>query len=138
MEKNFSRKRNRTRPRKGRMIKCPECMTLMERVSQKHNLHATTLEQLKEQGIARRNARLLLLQQTAVSLSSTWLEAFWCNGCQNSNWFVVTKVDKEYHLIEAELKNWKQSNGTLDPNHLNPSVSQFTLKNSKGTRQPYQ
>ncbi len=138
MEQSPSHKRNRKRPAKGRKIKCPECLTLMERVSQKHHLHATTIEQLKEQGFARRNASLILLQQTAVSLASTWLEAFWCNGCQDSNWYHVTKVDKDYHLVLAELKNWKQSNGTLDPDHPNASVSQFTLKHAKGTKQPFQ
>jgi hypothetical protein len=81
--------------------------------------------------MGRRQALLLVSTQSSVALSGEWLEAFWCDHCQQTKWYHVRKVgDRAYHLKLAPVELWQQVAGVIHP-HGNPSVSEFTLRQSR-------
>lgn len=121
--------RNRKRS-KRRAIYCPEHGCYMDSRSQKHSLFADTPGQLQERGMRRREAQMLLAAKTAIHLEGEWLEAFWCEQCQETKWYRVRKQENSYILSVAPAELWQRATGVINP-HGNPSVSEFTLRNSR-------
>lgn len=79
----------------------------------------------------RKNALLLMANQTAVSLEGEWLEAFWCAECQQTKWYHVRKKDdRTYQVSVAPQELWQQAQGVIDPKG-NPSVGEFTRKQAR-------
>ena len=68
----------------------------MDSVSQKYGLFAEKPGQLQARGIARREAMILVAAKTTVSLEGEWLEAFWCQECQETRWYHVHKLNSKY------------------------------------------
>jgi len=137
LQKRCNRNRKRS---KRRAIFCPIHDCVLDSVSQKHSLFADRAGQLQERGISRRNALMLVANQSAVMLSGEWLEAFWCAECQETRWYHVRKQDKSnssqaaaYHLSIAPQELWQQVTGVIHPSG-NPSVSEFTRKQSRMLR----
>jgi hypothetical protein len=123
-------KRNRRRSQR-RAIFCPVHDCYMDSVSQKYSMYAETAGQLQERGIGRKTAILLMATNTTVPLTGEWLEAFWCEHCQQTEWYHVKKVgDRAYSLSAAPGELWQQVQGVTHPRG-NPSVSEFTLKASR-------
>jgi hypothetical protein len=82
--------------------------------------------QLQERGMSRRNALMLVTSQTTVALKGEWLEAFWCEHCQQTKWYHVRKSDRgNYELSPAPQELWQQVSGVIDAQG-NPSVGEFT------------
>jgi len=80
--------------------------------------------------MGRRNAQMLVASKTAVHLDGEWLEAFWCEECQETKWYHVHKSsDRTYNLSVAPIELWQQATGVINP-FGNPSVGEFTLRNS--------
>jgi hypothetical protein len=103
----------------------------MDSVSRKYMLFADQATQLQERGMGRRRSLLLVATQSSVSLPGEWLEAFWCDHCQQTRWFHVRKLgDRDYHVSLAPVELWQQVAGVIHP-HGNPSVSQFTRQQSR-------
>jgi hypothetical protein len=123
--------RNRKRS-KRRAIHCPRHGCPIHSVSQKYQLFADQAEQLQQQGIARRNALMLIATQTTVPLEGEWLEAFWCDQCQDTKWYHIQKNDRIYEASIAPPELWQRVNGVISP-HYNPSVSEFTQRHSRMT-----
>jgi hypothetical protein len=122
--------RNRKRS-KRRAIYCPIHGCYMDSVSQKYSMYAETADQLQESGVGRRAALLLMATQTTVSLTGEWLEAFWCEGCQQKEWYHVKRVGNTAYAVKpAPAELWHQVQGVIHP-HGNPSVGEFTRKASK-------
>jgi hypothetical protein len=127
--------RNRKRS-KRRAIYCLEHGCSIESVSQKYSLFADSAVQLQERGMGRRQALLLVSTQSAVSLRGEWLEAFWCDHCQETRWYHVRKVGdsitkhRAYQLSLAPVELWQQVAGVVHPQG-NPSVSEFTRRQSR-------
>ena len=72
-----------------------------------------------------------MANQTTVTLDREWLEAFWCSGCQKTEWYHVCKTgDRAYTLRIAPSELWQQAQGVLDPRG-NPSVGEFTRRQSR-------
>jgi hypothetical protein len=123
-------KRNRKRSRR-RAIFCPVHGTYLDSVSQKYSIYADQPGQLQERGIAPTTARLLMAQQVTVGLTGEWIEAFWCEHCQQQEWYHVKKTgDRAYEIVLAPAELWQQVQGVTHPRG-NPSVSEFTLKASQ-------
>jgi len=100
-------------------------------VSQKYQLFADQAGQLQQRGMSRRNALMLVTNQTAVPLEGEWLEAFWCEQCQEKRWYHVRKTDeRNYNISLAPNELWQQVTGVINA-HGNPSVGEFTLRNAK-------
>ncbi|BAZ81242.1 MAG: hypothetical protein VKL60_06245 [Sphaerospermopsis sp.] len=127
MQRRCDRNRNRS---KRRAIYCPVHNCYMDSMSQKYSLFAERPGQLQERGIRRKEALMLIAAKTAVPLEGEWLEAFWCEDCQETKWYHVRKRESVYHLSLAPTELWQQATGVIDP-HRNPSVSEFTFKQSR-------
>ncbi len=128
MQRRCDRNRKRS---KRRAIYCPIHGCHLDSVSQKYSMFADTAGQLQQRGISRQNARMLVANQTAVSLGGEWLEAFWCDQCQATNWYHVQKCkDQTYDVSVAPMELWKQAIGVINPDG-NPSVGEFTRRNAR-------
>jgi hypothetical protein len=127
VQKRCDRNRNRS---KRRAIYCPVHNCYMDSMSQKYSLFAERPGQLQERGIRRREALMLVAAKTAVPLEGEWLEAFWCEDCQETKWYHVRKRESVYELSLAPTELWQQATGVINP-HRNPSVSEFTFKQSR-------
>lgn len=121
--------RNRKRS-KRRAIYCPIHGCYIDSMSQKYGLFAEQPGQLQQRGINRREALMLVAAKTAVPLDGEWLEAFWCEECQETKWYHVCKCDSNYELSLAPPELWQQATGVMHPNG-NPSVGEFTSRHSR-------
>jgi hypothetical protein len=132
---NFSAiqaKRNRKRS-KRRAIFCPEHDCYMDSVSQKYSMYADTVGQLHDRGVSHRTALLLMATYTTVPLTGEWLEAFWCDHCQQKIWYHVKRLENAtYEIKPAPAELWRQVQGVIHP-YGNPSVGEFTRKAAKMT-----
>lgn len=122
--------RNRKRSQR-RAIYCPTHGCFLDSVSRKYGLFADCPGQLQQRGMGRKTALLLMAENTAVSLDGEWLEAFWCQGCQEKRWYHVRKTgDRTYALAAAPRELWQQVPGVIDPRG-NPSVGEFTRRHAR-------
>ncbi|MGB3639023.1 MAG: hypothetical protein WBA39_15820, partial [Rivularia sp. (in: cyanobacteria)] len=101
-------------------------------------LFASHPGQLQQKGIGRLHAKILIASQTAVLLEDEWLEAFWCDECQQTKWYRV-KIGKNslknggrtsYSISLAPEQLWEQAVG-VDETRGNPSVSEFTRRHAR-------
>ena len=121
-----NRKRSKRRP-----IYCPIEGAHLDSVSPKHSLFANLSEQLQARGMSRKTSLLLMSTRSTVSLDGEWLEAFWCQECQKTQWYHVRKTGpRAYNLSIPPPELWQQAQGVLDPNG-NPSVGEFTRRQSR-------
>ncbi|MGC1308444.1 MAG: hypothetical protein WA885_14560 [Phormidesmis sp.] len=126
------KRRNRKRS-KRRAIYCPIHGCYVDSVSQKHRLYADKAEQLRSRGMGRSASVRVMANYTTVPLQGEWLEAFWCEECQQNEWYWVTQsVDKTYTLSTIPENLWHQAQGVILPSG-NPTVSEFTRRQSKRT-----
>lgn len=126
------RSQNRNRS-KRRAIFCPVHQIYLDSVSQKYPLYANKAEHLQQRGVGRRLALTLVAEMGAVPLQGEWLEAFWCNHCEASQWYYVRKTDaNRYAIVPAPEHLWQQAAGVILPTG-NPSVGQFTRRLARQT-----
>ncbi|MBF2066470.1 MAG: hypothetical protein IGS39_18920 [Calothrix sp. C42_A2020_038] len=128
MQRRCDRNRKRS---KRRAIYCPIHNCYLESRSPKHKLFADKAGQLQQRGMSRKNALMMVAKQTTVLIQKEWLEAFWCEQCQETKWYHVCQVsEREYKLCLAPQELWQQVTGVIDPNG-NPSVGEFTRRQSR-------
>lgn len=126
-----TKRRDRNRKRsKRRAIFCPTHQCYLDSVSQKHTIYADKADQLQSRGITRKKALLLVATKTTIPLTGEWLEAFWCEHCQEKQWYHVHKRDQEYQISLASPELWQQATGVISIQG-NPSVSEFTRRQSR-------
>jgi len=118
--------RNRKRS-KRRAIYCLVHGCYLDSVSPKYSLYADDSEELEKRGIGKQNAHLLLATKTTVPLNGEWLEAFWCQECQNTKWYRVKKHFATYSVVRASAELWQKAMGVINPEG-NPSVGEFTRR----------
>jgi hypothetical protein len=83
--------------------------------------------------MGRRTALTLVADRGTVSLVGEWLEAFWCDHCQSTQWYHVRKIDaNRYSLTPAPTDLWMQATGVILPSG-NPSVGEFTRRQARQT-----
>ncbi len=129
LEKRCDRNRKRS---KRRPIYCLVHGCCIDSVSQKYTLFAEHAGQLQQRGMGRKTALMVMSTRVTVGLKGEWLEAFWCNECQKTKWYLVQKHDLTYELSIAPSELWQQVSGVIQP-HGNPSVGEFTLRQSRMT-----
>ncbi|KAF3889686.1 MULTISPECIES: hypothetical protein [Nostocales] len=127
MQRRCDRNRKRS---KRRAIYCPIHGCNLDSVSQKYTLFADKAGQLQQRGMGRKSSLLLIGRKTTVLLTGEWLEAFWCQHCQETKWYHVRKGDNIYELSVAPLELWQQAMGVI-PLQGNPSVGEFSLRHSR-------
>ncbi len=122
--------RNRKRS-KRRAIYCLVHGCYIDSMSKKYQLFADSPGQLQQRGMSRHNALMLVTSQTTVPINGEWLEAFWCDQCQETKWYHIHKSDERtYELSLAPRELWQQVSGVIDANG-NPSVGEFTRRHSR-------
>lgn len=129
MQKRCDKNRKRS---KRRGIYCPLHNCYLHSVSQKHPLYANKVEHLQQQGVGKRSALMLIANQSAVTLSNAWLEAFWCDSCQETKWYHIRKVDSTYYVSAVPPELWQRAIGAIDAEG-NPSVGEFTRRQARAT-----
>ncbi|WP_396135877.1 hypothetical protein, partial [Chamaesiphon sp. VAR_69_metabat_338] len=73
----------------------------------------------------------LVSARMAVPIAGEWIEAFWCEECQDTKWYHVCKgEDRTFQVTIAPRDLWQYASGAIDPDG-NPSVGQFTRRNSR-------
>jgi hypothetical protein len=128
-------KRNRSRS-KRRAIFCPIHGCHLDSGSQKHSIYADQVAHLQQRGLSKRNATMALSDRTTVSITGEWIESFWCEQCQKTEWYHVKRKEIEgrsgshYELLSVAPEVWQQATGVIDVNG-NPSVSAFTRRQSR-------
>lgn len=127
MQKRCNRNRKRSQKR---AIYCPEHGCYLVSTSQKYPLFADTAGQLQERGMGQLNARLLIAAKTTVPMTGEWLEAFWCEDCQETKWYRVRKHERIYELSVAPSELWQRVTGVTYPDG-NPTVGEFTQRQSR-------
>ncbi|MBW4644894.1 MAG: hypothetical protein KME23_18200 [Goleter apudmare HA4340-LM2] len=128
MQRRCDRNRNRS---KRRNICCPLHNCYLHSVSQKYQMFADCPGQLQKRGMSRRSALMLVANKTTVPLEGEWLEAFWCDRCQQTKWYHVCKgSDRTYKLTAAPQELWQQVTGVIDPQG-NPTVGEFTRRHAR-------
>ena len=123
--------RNRKRS-KRRQIFCPSHGCLVDSTSPKYPLYADQVEHLKQRGVGNKTARLVMANRTTVSLKGEWLEQFWCPECQNKYWYYIQETTPRCYTVSLAPENlWQQVQGVILAQG-NPSVGEFTRRQSKG------
>ncbi len=135
MQRRCDRNRKRS---KRRAIYCPIHGCYLDSVSQKYPVFADQPEQLQERGVGRRQAALAIADKTTIPLSGDWIEAFWCEHCQKTEWYRVRRgtgqlsshqsATYEVSLVPSDL--WQRVTGVINSKG-NPSVSEFTQRQSR-------
>ena len=121
---------NRKRP-KRRAICCPLHGCYIDSVSKKYPLFADRAEQLQQRGMPRQNALRLVSTRMAVPIVGEWIEAFWCDLCQQTKWYHVCKgEDGSFQVAIASRDLWQYASGAVAPDG-NPSVGEYTRRNSR-------
>lgn len=127
------KRRNRNRSQR-RPIRCPIHGCYLDSVSQKYPIYADKVEHLRQRGFSRRKSLTLTANFSAVLLQGEWLEAFWCEECQETRWFHVRRIDQRlYDISPAPITLWQQVSGVIHPAG-NPSVGEFTRIQARATR----
>lgn len=128
LQKRCTRNRKRS---KRRAIYCPEHGCYLDSVSPKYPLYTESAAVLRSRGMSRRSALTLVASCAAVPLQGEWLEAFWCEQCQETRWYHVRKVeDRIYEVCLAPESLWQQASGVIHPNG-NISVSEYSRRQAR-------
>jgi hypothetical protein len=124
--------RNRKRS-KRRAIYCPVHQCYLDSVSRKYPLFAHTPGQLRERGLGRQSASLVVATYGTIPLPDEWLEEFWCQECQATNWYHVRRQGGGVYSISiAPAELWQQATGVVHPQG-NVSVGEFTRRQARMT-----
>ncbi|AGY56696.1 hypothetical protein [Gloeobacter kilaueensis] len=112
---------------------CPDCELQVYRLnSTRHSIYIEGAEAIARALSIPYKRALLIASQGPIVDRNQWLEEFYC-PMHGRVWLQVVR-ERSSGQIRAQLPDaalWKRSIGTLDPNHPNPSVSEFTLSNSR-------
>lgn len=123
----------RSRYRKTPKFYCPYCGERLWRSgSQKHHVYYEDAATIKKHlGISSKKAKFLAMKGAYLD-GSSWLEEFFCRH-DSKVWMLVSKQDNgSYTATLAQPDHWKQATNLIDPDHPNPSVSEYTYRASRG------
>lgn len=116
MTRRCDRNRNRS---KRRAIYCPIHSCHLDSFSRKYRIDA-------DKFLSRRTGSLLISKYRTVPIKSEWLEAFWCQECQQRNWYYIRHFDDgRYEISLAPRELWQQLTGVMG-SQGNPAVGELT------------
>jgi len=101
----------------------------------KYFLHLLTPEQLKARGMADKTAKLVIQAYPVLVLSNEWLEELFCPACGSSRWCHVIKHDRVEHTVRWAPRDLWEQVAHVDPVVANPTVSEFTRRESRRLNQ---
>jgi hypothetical protein len=118
--------KRKKRRSKRRSIFCPVHNCYLDSASKKYRLFDDQPGQLQARGVNTLAAQMLIKSHTTIGVTGEWVEAFWCEECQETIWYHVYKIgDRSYKIAIAPDALWQSVGGVVHPNG-NPSVSEFT------------
>ena len=129
MKKRCDRNRKRS---KRRAIYCPIHGCYLDSASRKYAIYADKVQHLQQHGVGKHTALMMMANQDTVVLDGEWLEAFWCEQCQETNWYCVRKCDRTYQISVPAYELWQRAIGVINPEG-NPTVGEFTRRNARMT-----
>lgn len=128
MQRRCDRNRKRS---KRRAIFCPDHGSCLHSVSPKYSLYTESPEDLQNRGMGRRTSLLVMATHRTVLLEGEWLEAFWCDDCNEVRWYHIWRIgDRNYEVQVAPPYLWEQATKVIHPRG-NPSVSDFTRRQAR-------
>jgi hypothetical protein len=111
----------RARYARAMQLHCPYCEARIYRLnSQRYSL-------VQERAGSHRG-------RDSAAHSHCWVEEFYCTE-DGRMWLLLERVEATGQ-VRSQLPGpdvWKRTVGTIDPNHTNPSVSEFSLRHSRGS-----
>lgn len=114
--------RNRKRS-KRRAIYCPIHSCHLDSVSRKYRIYS-------DKFLTRHTGPLLIGKYRTVPIKGEWLEAFWCQECQQKNWYYIRYFeDGTYETSLATKEIWHQLTGVMG-SQGNPAVGELTRINA--------
>jgi hypothetical protein len=118
--------KRKKRRSKRRSIFCLVHHCYLDSASKKYRLFDDQPGQLQARGVSTLAAQILIKSHTTIGVTGEWVEAFWCEECQETTWYHVYKIgDRSYEIAIAPDSLWQSVGGVVHPNG-NPSVSEFT------------
>lgn len=123
----------RSRRNKTPKFYCPYCGERLWRPGgEKHHVFYEGAASIKKHlGISSKKAKFLAMKGAYLDRSS-WLEEFFCRE-DSKVWLLVSKRENgSYESVLAQPEHWQQATKAFDPDHPNPSVSEYTLRASRG------
>jgi hypothetical protein len=111
---------------------CPYCSSRLWRNGLKHNIYYESSDELRQDfKISRKNALLLFNQNKTYLKNNCWLENFFCEK-HDQIWLLVSK-DSDGNLVTrlADKQDWHHTTKTINPDLPNPSVSEFSYRQSR-------
>ena len=126
----------RKRRNQALKITCPFCENRLWRLGgQKHFLfYKDKNERKKELGITNKKASLLAAKASAFLDYNSWIEGFFCENDGTIWMHIAKKSDGKITSALADENNWARTTGTIDPDHPNPSVSEYSSHMSRGVK----
>jgi hypothetical protein len=83
--------------------------------------------------MGRRLALTVIAGLGTVPLQGEWIEAFWCDHCQQTQWYHVRKTAANGYCIGLAPEDlWLQASGVIFPAG-NPTVGEFTRRVARQT-----
>ena len=100
---------------------------------QKYYLVSQNIEDIrKDFNLTRKKASFLAAQQPHPVNLNIWIEEFFCSGHGKTIWLRISKnPDQSLVATEAGEADWKRTSRTIDPDRPNPSVSEYSYRNSR-------
>lgn len=123
----------RSKRKKVKHFFCPVCGTRLWRLgSPKYHLfYKGAAEIRKNLKMTAKKASFLAAQNSVYVDRSSWIEEFFCTE-HGKMWLRLSCQSDENILYKpAKKEDWEQTNNTIDPTNINPSVSEFTYRMSR-------
>jgi hypothetical protein len=114
---------------------CPLCQSRLWRLGSKKNyLYYHDKQEIRQNtGLSAKKAAFLVNQSSTYLDNNCWLEEFFCVE-HGKLWLKIMrqKDDKLTSQIAAR-EDWQKTGKTIDPDRINPSVSEYSYKMSRRT-----
>ncbi len=117
------------------LVTCPHqgcCQPLRRLNSVRHHVFAEGVEEIMASGQYTRKKAIFTAQLGQVVNRRFWLEEFFCYN-HGRLWLAVHRSPEGKHTVSLPATRlWQRTTGTIDPDHPNPSVSEYTRRMSRG------
>ena len=123
----------RSRYKETSKFYCPYCQERLWRCgSEKYHMVYKDAAKIKENlGVSSKKAKLLASQGSYLD-TNTWLEEFFCRE-DGKMWLLVSqRENRQIKTLIAQPHHWQQTTNLINPDHPNPSVSEYSYRASRG------
>lgn len=115
---------------------CPFCKSKMWRLGdKKYYIYHEGKNQIRQNTkLSAKKAVFVANKFTSYSALNCWLEIFYCNE-HGKLWLKIARQNDGNLVYQvATREDWQQTNNTINPDFINPSVSEYSYKMSRRPR----